>query len=124
MALSAKLPKLSRFVIDSLAQMGFKQIDGRPYEFIGSIKSQDNDYGMAALLTVMPLKLQTDNFVISLDMNGEQMVKTRLAGLDDIANLVGYAGVTKQILDAVNRKENDDYSTKRGVGKSPNYSSN
>jgi hypothetical protein len=88
--------------------MGFKQIADRPYEFIGSVKGQHDDYGMAALLTVMPLKLQKDNFVISLDMNGEQMVKSRLAKLDDIANLVGYAGVMKEILDNVNQKENDD----------------
>ena len=87
--------------------MGFKQISGRPYEFIGSVKSQADDYGMAALLTVMPLKLQRDTYVISLEMNGEQMVKSRLAKLDDIANLVGYAGVMKEILSTVDGKEKD-----------------
>lgn len=108
MAPTGKLPKLSNFVIQSLSQIGFKQIADRPYEFIGSVKGQHDDYGMAALLTVMPLKLQKDNFIISLDMNGEQMVKARLAKLDDIANLVGYAGVMKEILHNVNQKENDD----------------
>ena len=108
MALTGKLPKLSNFVTKSLGEMGFKPIADRPYEFIGSVKGQHDDYGMAALLTVMPLKLQPDNFVISLDMNGEQMVKARLAKLDDIANLVGYAGVMKEILHNVNQKENDD----------------
>jgi len=123
MALLGKLPKLSKFVTDSLQKMGFKPISGRPYEFIGSIKIEGSKYGMAALLTVMPLKLQSDNFVISLDMNGEQMVKARLATIDDIATLVGYAGVTKQILDEVNRKENDDYSNNKGGNQSPNISS-
>jgi hypothetical protein len=58
MAPTGKLPKLSSFVIQSLNQIGFKQIADRPYEFIGSVKGQHDDYGMAALLTVMPLKLQ------------------------------------------------------------------
>lgn len=88
--------------------MGFKPIADRPYEFIGSVKAQLDDYGMAALLTVMPLKLQKDTFVISLDMNGEQMIKARMAKLDDIANVVGYAGVMTEILSYVNQKENDD----------------
>ena len=96
---------MSQFVLDNLSEMGFKAINGRPYEFIGSVKNQNDDYGMAALLTVMPLKLQRDTFVVSLEMNGEQMVKSRLAKLDDIANLVGYAGVTKEILSTVDRKE-------------------
>lgn len=88
--------------------MGFRGIEGRPYEFIGSVKSQVDDYGMAALLTVMPLKLQKNTFVITLDMNGERMIETRMATLDDIANVVGYAGVMKDILSIVNQKENDD----------------
>jgi len=104
---TGKLPKISQFVSDSLSEMGFKAINGRPYEFIGSVKSQTDDYGMAALLTVMPLKLQRDTYVISLEMNGEQMVKSRLAKLDDIANLVGYAGVMKEILSTVDGKEKD-----------------
>lgn len=116
MAPTGKLPKISQFVLDSLKEMGFKQISGRPYEFIGSVQSQVDDYGMAALLTVMPLKLQKDTFVISLEMNGEQMVKSRLAKLDDIANLVGYAGVMKDILSSVEGKETHDNRTtnKRG----------
>lgn len=104
---TGKLPKISQFVLDNLSEMGFKAINGRPYEFIGSVKSQTDDYGMAALLTVMPLKLQKDTYVISLEMNGEQMVKSRLAKLDDIANLVGYAGVMKEILSTVDGKEKD-----------------
>jgi len=104
---TGKLPKISQFFSDSLSEMGFKAINGRPYEFIGSVKSQTDDYGMAALLTVMPLKLQRDTYVISLEMNGEQMVKSRLAKLDDIANLVGYAGVMKEILSTVDGKEKD-----------------
>jgi len=55
----------------------------------------------------MPLKLQKDTYIISLEMNGEQMVKSRLAKLDDIANLVGYAGVMKEILSTVDGKEKD-----------------
>lgn len=105
MALTGRLPKLSNFVTDSLAEMGFRPIADRPYEFIGSVKHQNDDYGMAALLTVMPLKLQADTFIVSLEMNGEQMVKTRLAKLDDIANIVGYAGVVKEILTTVEGKE-------------------
>jgi len=104
---TGKLPKISQFALDNLSEMGFKAINGRPYEFIGSVKSQTDDYGMAALLTVMPLKLQRDTYVISLEMNGEQMVKSRLAKLDDIANLVGYAGVMKEILSTVDGKEKD-----------------
>jgi len=107
MAPTGKLPKISHFVLDSLGEMGFRPISGRPYEFIGTVKSQSSDYDMAALLTVMPLKLQNDTYVISLEMNGEQMVKSRLAKLDDIANLVGYAGVMKDILSTVDGKEND-----------------
>lgn len=106
MAPTGKLPKISQFVLDSLGEMGFRPISGRPYEFIGTVKSQASDYDMAGLLTVMPLKLQTDTYVISLEMNGEQMVKSRLAKLDDIANLVGYAGVMKDILSTVDGKEN------------------
>lgn len=103
-----------------MAEMGFKPISGRPYEFIGTVKHQQDDYGMAALLTLMPLQLQKDNFVVSLEMNGEQMVQTRLAKLEDIANLVGYAGVVKEILDTVNRKENDDNDSNRGSKSSNN----
>ena len=103
-----KLPKLSKYVVDSMKTMGFRAISGRPYDFIGMVKGQHDDYGMAALLTVVPLKLQSDTFVISLEMNGEQMVKTRMAKLDDIADLVGFSGVAKEILDSVDRKENDD----------------
>lgn len=88
--------------------MGFRKITDRNYEFIGVIDSQLDDYGMAGVLTVMPLKLQPDSFVISLDVNGEQMVKARIAKLDDIANLVGYAGFMKDVLSNVNRKEKDD----------------
>lgn len=115
---------MSQFVLDNLSEMGFKAINGRPYEFIGSVKNQNDDYGMAALLTVMPLKLQRDTFVVSLEMNGEQMVKSRLAKLDDIANLVGYAGVTKEILSTVDRKEkNASRKTNQpGGGKSANSS--
>lgn len=117
MAHTGKLPKLSQFVLDNLKQMGFKQISGRPYEFIGSVASQVDDYGMAALLTVMPLRLQKDAFVISLEMNGEQVVKARIAKLDDIANLVGYAGVVRDILTTVDGKETHDNqnTTNRGA---------
>lgn len=104
-----------------MAQMGFKAISGRPYEFIGTVKHQQDDYGMAALLTVMPLKLQKDTYVVSLEMNGEKMVQTRMVQLDDIANLVGYAGVSKEILDTVNRKENDDNRTNRGSKSSDSH---
>jgi hypothetical protein len=102
-----KLPRLSKYVIDTLKTMGFRNITDRPYDFIGSVKGQHDDYGMAALLTVIPLKLQNDTFVVSLEMNGEQMVKARLVTLEDIATLVGYSGVVKEILDYVDRKEND-----------------
>lgn len=108
-----KLPKISQFVLGSLGEMGFKPISGRPYEFIGSVQSQVDDYGMAALLTVVPLKLQKDTFVVSLEMNGEQMVKARLAKLDDIANLVGYAGVMKDILST---KEETNGNNDKGSG--------
>lgn len=108
MAQLGKLPKLSKFVIDTLKTMGFRTITDRPYDFIGSVKGQHDDYGMAALLTVIPLKLQDDTFVVSLEMNGEQMVKARLVTLEDIAVLVGYSGVMKEMLDLVDRKENDD----------------
>lgn len=108
MAQLGKLPKLSKFTVGMLGEMGFRPITDRPYDFIGSVKGQHDDYGMAALLTVMPLKLQNDTFVISLEMNGEQMVKARLAKLEDIATLVGYSGVVKEMLDFVGRKENDD----------------
>lgn len=108
MAQLGKLPKLSKFTVGMLNEMGFRSITDRPYDFIGSVKGQHDDYGMAALLTVMPLKLQNDTFVISLEMNGEQMVKARLAKLEDIATLVGYSGVVKEMLDFVDRKENDD----------------
>lgn len=108
MAQLGKLPKLSSFTVGMLKDMGFRSITDRPYDFIGSIKGQHGEYGMAALLTVMPLKLQNDTFVISLEMNGEQMVKARLAKLEDIATLVGYSGVVKEMLDSVDRKENDE----------------
>jgi hypothetical protein len=36
------------------------------------------------------------------------MVKARLVTLEDIAVLVGYSGVMKEMLDFVDRKENDD----------------
>ena len=88
--------------------MGFKQISGRPYEFIGSVASQHNDYGMAALITLMPLKLQQGTYVMSLDMNGEQMVRARLVTLEDVAQVVGYSGVVKEVLSVVGRKENND----------------
>lgn len=116
MAQVGRLPRLSSFVVDSLAQMGFKQITDRPYDFIGTVKSQADDYGMVGVLSVMPLKIQSDTFVISLDINGEQMVKSRMAKLDEIANLVGYAGVTKEILSIVNRKETNDSSRKNQPG--------
>lgn len=106
MAHLGKLPKLNKFTVDSLKEMGFRPITDRPYDFIGNVKGQHDDYGMAALLTVIPLKLQSDTFIISLEMNGEQMVKTRLAKLEDVANLVGYSGVMKEMLDSVSRKEN------------------
>lgn len=108
MALSQKLPKLSRFAIDAMAAMGFKQINGRPYEFIGSVAGEHDGYGMAALITLMPLKLQQGTYIMSLDMNGEQMVKARLVTLEDIAKVVGYSGFVKEVLTIVNQKENDD----------------
>lgn len=108
MGRAATLPKLSKFALDALAAMGFKPISGRPYDFIGSVKQQHEEYPMAALLTVMPLQLQQGTYVISLEMNGEQMVKARMATLEEVANIVGYAGVVKEILTIVGRKENED----------------
>lgn len=72
------------------------------------VKSQHSKHDMAALLTIVPLKLQQGNYVVSLEMNGEVMVKTRMATLEDVANIVGYAGVVKEIITIVKRKENHD----------------
>lgn len=115
MARAGKLPKLSGFCLDALEAMGFKPISGRPYEFIGSVKQQHDEYPMAALLTVMPLQLQQGTYVISLEMNGEQMVKARMATLEEVASIVGYAGVVKEILTIVGRKENDDDHRTNGI---------
>jgi hypothetical protein len=46
----------------------------------------------------MPLKIRRDEFVVSLEVNGEVMVQTRIVKLDDIVSLVGYSGVIKEIL--------------------------
>jgi hypothetical protein len=108
MALQARPSKHSKFVIDAMTAMGFRQISGRPYEFIGNVAAQHNDYGMASIITLIPLKLQQGTYVMSLDMNGEQMVKTRLVTLEDLAQVVGYSGVVKEVLSVVSRKENDD----------------
>jgi hypothetical protein len=88
--------------------MGFRQISGRPYEFIGNVAGQHNNYGMAAIITLIPLKLQQGTYVMSLDMNGEQMVKTRLITMEDLAQVVGYSGVVKEVLSVVSRKEKND----------------
>lgn len=108
MAPTLKQLNHSRFAIDALKKMGFRQIQDRPYEFLGMVKSQHSEHDMAALLTIVPLRLQQGNYVISLEMNGEVMVKTRMATLEDVANIVGYAGVVKEVLTLVRKKENDD----------------
>lgn len=92
--------------MDSLKEMGFRLISGRPYDFIGTVKGQHGDYGMAAMLTVIPLKLKKDTYIVSLEMNGEKMVVARLAKMDEIAVLVGHSAVVKEITDSV-QKEND-----------------
>jgi hypothetical protein len=99
MALPRGLSPLSKDVVMVLRQAGFKQIQGRPFEFIGVIPAQTEDLKpMAGLLTVMPLKIRRDEFVVSLEVNGEVMVQTRIVKLDDIVSLVGYSGVVKEIL--------------------------
>lgn len=112
MALQGRLPQLSKLATDAMNAMGFKQISGRPYEFIGSIDGQHDKYKMAALITLMPLRLQQGTYVMSLDMNGEQMVKSRMVTLEDVAKLVGYSGVVKEIITIVGRKENNDNDNK------------
>lgn len=99
MALPKGLSPLSKDVVMTLRQAGFRQIQGRPFEFIGMIPAQTEDLKpMAGLLTVMPLKIRRDEFVVSLEVNGDTMVKTRVVKLDDIINLIGYSGVVKEIL--------------------------
>lgn len=105
MAQAGKLPQLSKREIESLRSMGFRPITGRPFDYIGLVKSQlEGEHDMAALLTVVPLKIKRGHYIVSLQMNGETMVNARMVVMEDIANLVGYSGFMKDVL-SITEKE-------------------
>jgi hypothetical protein len=86
--------------------MGFRQIQGRNTQFLGMLKSQVEGFSeMAALVTLMPLMLDKEKFVLSLEINGHLVVSAKMVTLDEVADIVGYQGVISDILKAAGDKE-------------------
>jgi hypothetical protein len=80
------IPPLSSEAMRVVSELGFRPLSGMPHMFIGKATSQNpNADPYMVILQIMPLKIDTARYVITLTYNGSEAFKSRLGTLEDLA---------------------------------------
>lgn len=79
----AKLIPLPKSAISHIAGLGFRPIQDDPNTFRASVKTGAKGYERAATLTMLPLQLQRNRYVFTLQVNGDPGFSGRVGDLGD-----------------------------------------
>lgn len=92
------LTPLSSEAMRVVSGLGFRPLPGMAHMFVGKIGSQNPDADpYLVILQMMPLKIDTSQYVISLTYNGNEAFKTRLGTLGDLTDWVQTYAVFEDI---------------------------
>lgn len=79
------LPSLSPEALGVLSGLGFRPLPGISHTFMGKAVSQNEDQDpYIVIMQILPLKIDTSRYVVSLTYNGQEAFKARLGTLDDV----------------------------------------